>query len=325
MKKTSLFDQIYQYELKQACRNGIKSQKSKALTQSTILMFCSLHGDTNKSCFQQIIDALQDIRHHEKVILFENEKIYYHTYCILTLLMQYLTALDYYSSDNYKKTLAGLRGSEQQILEKFHQHEANALDLSNAFVGDDRLKATIFENLYRDRETTELFLNFFTFFPLQMYKVPEGDMWCTHILQKIIEHFSSTYIASEEIIYKSLAIHLNAYLRLVMQVESGYSKRITQEILEELFNYKFYATSADLLRNVYISGRLNSLPIFKHGKKPHVVSQETIKKFDTFINEVFNEFEDIEYAKMTAIEFLDENVVKLFLSHKPVEFLQEKL
>lgn len=324
MSKTSLFDSIYQYELKPECRNGIKSPKSKVLIQATITRFCSSHGDTYKSCFQQISNVFQDIQKQEKVILFDNEKIYYHTYCILTLLTQYLSALDYYYSDNYKKTLAGLRGSDRQLLEKFHLHKANTLDISNAFAGDDRLKASVFYNLYRDRETTSLFLNFFTFFPLQMCKVPESDQWCTPILQKIIEHFSSTYIASEEIIYKSLAIRLNSYLRSSMCIESGYSKHITQEILEELFKYKFSATSADLQRNVYIAGRLNSLPIFKHGKSPRKVSEKTINKFDDFINKIYNEFNDLENTKITAKEFLNEDIVKLFLTHKPVEFLQEK-
>lgn len=319
-----LSDYIYQYELKPECNNDIKATKSKVLTQSTIAKFCSIHGNTYRSCFYQISEALQDIRHHEKVILFEGEKIYYHTYCILTLLSQYLIAIDYYYSDKYKKTLAGLRGSEEQILDKFHYHKANALDDSNAFTGDDRVKAAVFYNLYRDRETTSLFLNFFTYFPLHMIKIDDVDQWCTPILQKIIEHFSSTYIASEEIIYKSLAIRLNSYLRVIMRVKSVYAKQITQEILDDLFKYKFSATSADLSRNVYIAGRLDSIPIFKHGKEPHKISDKTINKFDAFIKEIYSEFGEVRNLQITAKEFLKMDMVKLFLSHKPVEFLQEK-
>lgn len=319
----SISDHIYMYELKPEVQHGVKCSKDKTFIQTTISAFCALHGTVYEKSFLSLKRAFQDFQEQEKVILFENEKIYYHTYNVLRIIYLYLKAIDFYNSENYKNTFAGLRGDGKQILDQYHQHRANTFDTANAFKGDNRIKAIVFRSLYSDREATDLFLNFFTLYPIEMFKTLPKDQWKIPIIKKIIEHFSNTYIASEEVIYKSLTIYLNAYFRLTMGINSKHSKKITSNILYELFGYTFSATSSDMLRSVYISGRLDSLAIFKHAKDTYIPSEEAINKFDNFFNELYDEFDDINDFQITAKDYFSANPVKQFLLLKPMEFLQE--
>jgi len=320
---TSLNDYIYVYEFKLEVKQSLKVTKDKLLTTNTIKMFLAYHGDENKHTFSSIKTTLYNLRKQEKVILFDEQKIYFHTYNILFLIHRYLLAIDFYNSNEYRNTYAGLRGSESEIFDKYHIHRANSFDNSNAFTGDDKVKALIFRNFYSNRETTDLFINFYTLFPKSMIKVDSEDVFFKKIFDKIIEHFSSTYIASEEVIYKSLAITLNAYFRLKMNIQAKHSKQITEEILSTLFNYTFSASSADLLRNIYISGRLSEIPIFKHAKATKVLEENTIINFDKLFTELKESFTDLENIPMDAKAYFQENPIKQFLALSPMEFLQE--
>lgn len=319
----SLSDCIHQYEFKPEVKQALKITKDKLLTTNTIKVFFTYHGDENKHAFNSIKSTLFSLRKQEKVILFDEQKIYFHTYNILFLINRYLTLINFYNSDEYKNSFAGLRGSESEMLNQYHAHRANSFDSSNAFTGDDKVKALIFRNFYLHRETTDLFVNFYTLFPKHMVKVDSQDVFFKKIFDKIIEHFSSTYIASEEVIYKSLAITLNAYFRFKMKIQAKHSKNITQEILSTLFDYTFSASSADLLRNIYISGRLAEIPIFKHAKTPRILEEKTINNFDKLFDEFREEFTDMKNISMDAKAYFQENPIKQFLSLSPMEFLQE--
>jgi len=319
----SLSDNIYQYELKSEVKQSINETRDRVLTNYTINMFLAYHGDNNKYAFNSIKNTLHQLRKQEKIILFNKQKIYFHTYKILFIIHRHLLAIDFYNSSNYRNTFAGLRGSESEISDKYHSHRANIFDSSNAFTGDDKIKSLIFRNFYEDRKSIDLFLNFYTLFPKHMIKVSSEDVFFKKILDRIIEHFTNTYIASEDVIYKSLAISLNAYFRLKMKVKAKHAKNITEEILSILFDYTFSATSADMLRNIYISGRLHELPIFKHAKKPRKLEDKTIEKFNKFFNELKNEFTDLKDIPMDAESYFQENPVKQFLLLSPIEFLQE--
>lgn len=319
----SLKNYIYQYESKIEVKQSLRITKDKLLTSNTINKFLDYHGTDSKCTLNYIKPSLCDIREQEKVILFDGQKIYFHTYNILFLINRYLALIDFYNSDEYRNTYAGLRGSEAEILQNYHMHRANSFDSANAFTGDDKIKALIFRNFYLDRESTDLFVNFYTLFPKHMIKVEGEDAFIKKIFDKIIEHFSNTYIASEEVIYKSLAITLNAYFRLKMNMQAKHSKQVTEEILSTLFDFTFTASSADLLRNIYISGRLAETPIFKHAKTPRILEEKTITNFDKLFDELRREFTDINNISMDAKTYFQENPIKQFLLLSPMEFLQE--
>lgn len=323
MSKTSLFDHIYQYELRPECRNGIKVSKDKFFINTTISIFCAINENIYEKSFLRLKHAFKDIQEQEKIILYKNKKIYYHTYNILRVIFLYLEAIDFYNSEKYKKTFAGLRGSEEQIFDQYHRQRAEAFDDSNAFTGDNKVKAALFRYLYFDRETTDLFLNFFTLYPIEMFKNSPEEEWKLPILKKIIEHFSSTYIASEDVIYKSLAIYLNTYFRLEMGIAAKHAKSVSEKIVYELFGYSFSATSADLMRNVYVAGRLDSLPIFKHAKEPYSPSEDSLNRIDRFFFDLYSDHIDLSEIKISAKQYYAENPVKQFLLLKPIEFLQE--
>lgn len=319
----SLKDSIYLYEFKPEINQGLKVTKDKLLTSKTISMFQALYGTEDKNIYESIKTPLHKIRKQEKVLHFNKEKIYFHTYNLLFIIHRYLLAINFYNSNEYKNTFAALRGSEDEMQDKYHQHRANIFDSSNAFTGDDKVKALIFRNFYSNRETMDLYANFYTLFPKHMVKVDSEDEFFKKILDKIVEHFASTYIASEDVIYKSLAISLNSYFRLKMKMQAKHSKQISEEILYTLFEYKFSASSADMLRNIYISGRLNELPIFKHAKKSRVLEDNTIENFNKLFNELKREFADLENISIDAKSYFQENPIKQFLLLSPMEFLQE--
>lgn len=323
MEKDSLKNHIHQYEFKAEVKQSVKNTKDKLLTTNTINMFLAYHGIDNKHAFNSIKTTLYQLRKQEKVILFNEQKIYFHTYNILFLIHRYLLAIDFYNSKEYRNTYAGLRGSESEIFDKYHTHRANSFDSSNAFTGDDKVKALIFRNFYSNRETTDLFINFYALFPKHMIKIDSEDAIFKKIFDKIIEHFSNTYIASEDVIYKSLAISLNAYFRFKMNMQAKHSKKITEEILLTLFGFTFSASSADLLRNIYISGRLSEMPIFKHAKEPKILEEQTIVNFDKLFIELKQNFTDLENIQMDAKSYFQENPIKQFLLLSPMEFLQE--
>ena len=108
-----------------------------------------------------------------------------------------------------------------------------------------------------------------------------------------------------------------------MGLPSKYSKQITGDILSELFDFTFTASSADLLRNVYVSGRLSSMPIFKHAKDPIEIDQKVIDRFNTLFKELSKEFSDLGDIPISAEQYLKLNPVKQFLLIKPMEFLEE--
>lgn len=319
----SLKNHIHQYEFKPEVKQNIKVTKDKLLTANTINMFLAYRGSDSKHAFNSIKTTLYQLHKQEKVILFNEQKIYFHTYNILFLIYRYLLAIDFYNSAKYDNSYAGLRGSTDEILNKYHTHRANSFDSSNAFTGDDKVKALLFRNFYSDRETTDLFINFYTLFPKHMIKVEAEDVFIKKIFDKIIEHFSNTYIASEDVIYKSLAISLNAYFRFKMSIPAKHSKKITDEILLALFDFTFTASSADMLRNIYISGRLSELPIFKHAKQPKILEENTITNFDKLFAELKENCADLEDLPIDAKSYFQENPIKQFLLLSPMEFLQE--
>lgn len=311
------------YRLKPNITQGIKAPKDKLLTKYTIDSFCNTHGEEYKQVFKTIKSTLHKIIKHEKVVIHDDIKIYYHTYNVLFILFRYLTIIDFYNSPEYKNTFAGMRGSKADMLNEYHKYRANVLDSSNAFKGDDRVKASILKNFYFDRESTDIFINFYSLNPVSQIKVPEGDEFFKSIFDKIIYHFSSTYIESEDVIYKSLAIYLNAYFRISMDIKAKFAKQITEDILSELFDFTFSASSADLLRNVYVSGRLDSMPIFKHAKEALQIDEKVTARFDAYFKELDEEFTDLDNIPITAEQYLSLNPVKQFLLLKPMEFLEE--
>lgn len=323
MPKDSLKNHIYQYEFKPEIKHGIKSAKDILFTAKTINKFLDHYGNEYKHSINSIKSVLQYIRQQEKIVLLDETKIYFHTYNILFIIHRYIFALDFYNSAEYRNSYAGLRGSESEILDQYHAHRANSFDSSNAFTGDDKVKALIFRNLYLHRETTDLFVNFYTLFPKSMIKVDSEDIFIKKIIDRIIEHFSNTYIASENVIYKSLAITLNAYFRLKMNMQAKHSIKIINEILSILFGFNFSASSADLLRNIYISGRLLEIPIFKNAKQARVLEDKTIADFDKLFAELKENFADLESMPMDAKSYFQENPIKQFLLLFPMEFLQE--
>ncbi|WP_457593469.1 hypothetical protein [Hydrogenimonas sp.] len=313
------------YELKAQIRNiDKKSSKDKTLTTNTISIFKAYRGEKYATVFKQLKPILYGIRKYDEVILFENKKIFKHTYLILFYIQQYLDALDFYHSREYKNSFAALRGDKRKFLRKYSNFRKEVFDIYTEVPGAKRLKAVIFKAYAKNREFSDIFLNFYTMYPPHQFKYGDDEIWTKKIIEKIWFYFSSTPIHSEEIIHKSLAIVLNAYFKHRMSMKSGNSIRFTTDILYELFGYEFNATSADLLHKVYITGRIAGMPIFKNRAKGEIFSKKIIEQYNHFFKvKLPEEFPEVDFEPymIDAENFFEKFPLTAFFNLYPMEFL----
>ena len=325
MKKERLNSLIHQYELKPNIKQTIKVSHDILITKDTIEQYIKEHSDECKIYFHKIKPILQRIRKSEKVVLFNNAKIYFHTYRILFIIEQYIDVVDFYTSQNYQKySFAKNRSDSSKAKREYHKLQLKELDISS-FSFMDKLKAEILKQHLSRKELVDLVLNFYTIFPQSNinYEAMSDNDLLIDMIKKVFSHFSSTYINSENIIYKSLMIILNTYLRTVMQVEASYTKKIVNEILWTLFNFKDDTSSGTMLNKIYIAGRINNIPIFKNTTKDTIYSEQLKNEFRTLMKYAQKDFIEIENFNLNVEEFFDENPIKAYLNIYPIEFMQK--
>ncbi|WP_200763353.1 hypothetical protein [Nitrosophilus alvini] len=321
-KKYILHEYYDYYELKPNLKIGIKnSPKDKTVTHNTIEVFNQFHEHKYASIFYQLKNPFYKLRQYEKVVFFENRKIFFHTYYVLFLIYRYLESIDFYNSDEYENSFAGLKSDKVKFRKKYRKFRKEIFDMCNTFPGSSKIYAVLFRMMIHNRPFTEIFLNIYTLIPIEQIKFKEDETWMKSIIKKIYLYFSSTPIHSEEIIYKSLAIVLNAYFRQKMQIKSSYALNIVNEILYILFGYYIKENSADLLRKIYISGRLGGLPIFKNKTSNKIYPDSVIEQYDDFFKELKKELPEISFISMDAERFFNEHPINMFFQLFPSEFL----
>lgn len=325
MKKEPLANFINEYELKQNVKQAVKVSHDVLITKDTITQYIHEHSDENKVYFNKIKTTLQKIRKQEKVILFNEKKIYFHTYRILFIIEQYIHVLDFYNSDEYKKySFAKHRSDSSKVERKYHKLQLKELDISSySFM--DELKSTMLKQHLSRKELVDLVLNFFTIFPQTNinYEAMSDNKLLIDMIQKVFLHFSSTYINSEDVIYKSLMIVLNTYLRNVMKVDSSYSKKIVNDLLKKLFNFQDETSSGTMLNKIYISGRIANMPIFKNTSKDSLYSEELKGELKVLMQYAQKDFLGLENLNINLEEFFNENPINAYLRIHPMEFMQK--
>lgn len=325
MNKQPLNSFLHQYQLKPNIKQTIKVSHDILITKGTINKYITEHSNENKAYFNKIKPILQKIRKNEKVVLFHNTKIYFHTYRILSIIEQYIYAVDFYNSPEYKKySFAKNKSDTSKVQKEFHKLQVKELDISS-FSFLDKLKAEILKQYLSRKELVDLVLNFYTIFPKSNinYKAMSENELLKDMVQKIFFHFSSTYISSENIIYKSLMIILNTYLRTVMKVEASYTKKIVDEILLTLFNFKDNTSSGTMLRKIYISGRIANLPIFKNTTKDEIYPEQLKNELKTLMKYAQRDFLGLDSLNTNIEQFFNENPIKAYLNIYPIEFMQK--
>lgn len=325
MNKEPIVNFINQYDLNTNIKQEIKISHSIAITQETIKKYISIHSDKNIVYFKSIKEILQKIRKSETVRVFDDTKIYLHTYRILFIIEQYIEALDFYNSENYKKySFAKNKSDSSKVEREYHKLHVKEFDIySYTFV--DKLKSKILEQHLNKKELTDIVFNFYTIFPLSNinYEAMSDNELLIEMIQKVFSHFSSTYIGSEDVIYKSLMIVLNSYLRTIMKVNASYTKKIVDDLLQELFSFKDETSSGTMLNKIYISGRINNLPIFKNSSKNEIYSEKLKDEFTIFMKYIKKDFSGLEEFNLNVDDFFNENPINAYLRLYPIEFMHK--
>jgi len=329
-KQKALFDvlneNIETYPIKPEILRPLKISKDKTFVTNTLKHFFKYRGDNYESVFKQIKKIFYEIRRHDEVILLENEKIYKHIYLILFHTQRYLEILDFYNSNEYKKSFAGLRGDKNKFIRRYRKFRKEIFDVYTELPGSKRLKAIVFKLYIKEREFSDILLNFYTLMPPSSFKYNDNEKWMKKIINRIWFYFSSTPIHSEEQIFKSYAIVMNAYFRHKMKISASNSIRLTRTLTYELFGYTFEATSADLLRKVYISGRVAGLAIFQNGSKQKLYTDETLSKYNNLFKvKLPQEFPDVDLTPyiIDAKQFFDTYPLSIYFQYHPSEFLHK--
>lgn len=331
MDSNILSNFIHQYKLKPEIVKEIKITKNKIITNDTLKVFQILHPEFEETYIKALKLTLQRIYKYDKVIKFENTvNIYFHTYRILFWIYQYLKILDFHQSDQYKKhSFAKHKSARSKFKRDYKKNKKEAYDKSNANTGDNKVHALTLRKYFWHRDTLDIYFNATTLFPKNninyeaLKEVEEADTTTMKMIDKIHNYYSSSYINSEDVIYESLAIIINAYLKLKIGISSKISTSITNELLYTLFNYKVEKTSSDRLTNIYISGRINNNPIFKNSKTSEIYSQDDKNKFFALVEEAKNDYSDLENILLDSNQYFTLNPIKAFFEQYPMEFLSK--
>lgn len=331
MSSNILSNFIHQYKLKPEITKTINIAKNKVITNETLKVFQILRPEFEETYIKALKPTLQRIYKYDKVIKFENTvNVYFHTYRILFWIYQYIEILDFYQSDQYKKhSFAKHKSATSKFKRDYKKNKKEAYDKSNAYTGDNKVHAFTLRKYFWHRETIDIYFNATTLFPKNninyeaLKEVEEADTTTMKIIDKIHNYYSSSYTDSEDVIYESLAIVINAYLKLKMGINSKISTSITNELLYMLFNYKVEKTSSDRLANIYISGRINNNPIFKNSKTSEIHSQDDKDKFISLIEEAKKDYSDLENILLDSNQYFISSPLKAFFEQYPMEFLSK--
>jgi len=327
--QNKLTDFIYHYKLKPEVVKKINITHNKAITADTLKVFQSLHPDYDKVYIKSIKPIFQRIYKSDKVINFEKTNIYYHTYRIFFWIYQYTKILDYYQSDEYKKfSFAKQKSAKSKFRREYNKNKKELFDKNNAYTGDNRVHTFTLRKYLSQRKLMDIYFNATTLFSKNninyelLQEVEEANTTIMNIVKKIHTYYSSSYIDSEDVIYESLAIIINCYCKLKMGIASKISNSITNELLYALFNYTVEKTSSDRLTNIYISGRINNMPIFKNSKKADRFSKEDKENFSILLEEAKQDF-NMDNLLADANQYFKFNPLQAFFEQYPMEFLSK--
>ena len=323
MEKAPLNKFIHNYQLKPNIKQKYRVTHDILITNSTIKKYCQYHQDVEEKFYTNIKSTLQKIRKSEKAVKLDNTTIYFHTYRILFWIDLYQKALDFFNSNEYKKfSFAKYASKNKKIEDEFFRLQKESLD-PYFFTGTSRLRMKILQLFLENRDLVDLVLNTQTLIPKLVIKYEALENYNANIMttiQKIFDHFASSYISSEDVILKSLSIVLYSYLTFHMKIKTSYAKGIVQEIMQELFNYDFQSISN---QNIYIAGRLNNLPIFKNSSKNEIYSEQLKHDFTVFSKYIQRGFTGLDYFDLNPEKYFNENPIKAYFEQYPIEFMDK--
>lgn len=316
----------YQYTLKSELKDSLQIKKDKILTLQTIKTYQTIHPDLSDVYMKAIKAPLQKISKSDRIVKFEGNCIYFHTYRLLLWIHQHLEALDYYESDTYKKySFAKYKSATSKFARDYKKNIEAVFNPSISVKKEYRLNIFVLRKYIRNRKLTDMFFNSHTLFPRNNinYDAFEANDENINLIHHLQNYYASSYIKSENVIYESLAIILHGYMTLKMGINNQYANKCTSEILYNLFNYESKKTSYDRRTNIYISGRITNMPIFKNHKSVNIHTRKTKNQFIKFLDEIKKDFLEFENFTFSGETYFQSNPLKAYFEQYPMEFLSK--
>jgi len=220
------------------------------------------------------------------------------------------------------------KGDKERYLKKYKKHcfKINEPDCTEKGSHMVMKFAYLFYN--RSTEIIDSFFNQMTLTPLHQLKELDNDLYESKIIKKSVEFFNCTNFGSYKPLYKSLGIILVSYLVNRMQVKDVDAVNAVNILFNDLFydiaalEYQIKISAEKLLENVYITGRLDGVPIFASKDSEEVYSEEVLDGIAKLYSNMKDDLDiDISYLDYKTFSPL-KNLPSVYLNLAPIELLQ---
>lgn len=330
-----LSDDIQWYETKSNIKTLIKVRPNLCMLKDTIELYKQNHPKISEIIdFTLTKSFFKSFKEYDIVIMIDGKCFLWHTYKLLHFIyINFETLALYEDGTIFKSTFATLKGDKAKYKKKKNKHWIESQEFDVSIKGAEVLKAYLYKLHIHNNKAINTLLNNLTIIPIHQYKVIEKEEdILKNFLYALLKYYGTSNITSDKPILKSIGILLYGYLTQIMKVPTNLAfSTINQnffygflyELTEGYYDYQLTDQSR-LLKNVYITGRINMTPIF--GSRKIEPNKNTIEKLsDTLFNKIKKDLNiSIDFPITNKINPLM-NPLSPFYNLTPLEFLQPKV
>lgn len=330
-----LSDDFQLYEIKSNIKTLIKVRPDLCMIKDTIELYKLNHPEIS-----EIIDFslakyfFKSFKEYDIVVMIDGKCILWHTYKLLHFIYLYFETLALYEDGTiFKSTFAVLKGDKAKYRKKKNKHWKESQEPDVSVKGAEILKAYIYKlHIYNNKAINTL-LNILTLTPIHQFKIIEKEENpLKNFLYALLKYYGTSNVTSDNPILKSIGIVLYGYLTQIMKVPTNqafltininFFYGFLYEQFDGYYDYQLTDQSR-LLKNVYITGRINMTPIFG-SKKIEPNTNKISKLLDILFNYIKKDLNiTIDFPITDKINPLI-NPLPAFYNLTPMEFLQPKM
>lgn len=272
---------------------------------------------------------LKKIKNHDKIAVLDGKAILFNSYKLLQFIYMYVSLFEIQKDGTYKKTtFAYYKGDKSRYLKKYKKHCATLDEPDCTEEGSHKVMKFAYLFYSRSTEIIDAFFNQMALTPLHQLKELDNELYESKIIKKSAEFFSCTNFSSYKPLYKSLGIILVSYLINRMQIKEvdaiDYVNALFYDLFYDITNidYQLNISAEKLLENVYITGRLDGIPIFASKDNEEAYSEEVLNGLEKLYTEMENDLgidiSCIDYKTFSPLK----NLPSVYLNLTPMELLQ---
>lgn len=330
-----LSDDIQWYERKSNIKTLKKIRPNLCMLKDTIELYKQNHPKISEIIdFTLTKSFFKSFKEYDIVIMIDGKCFLWHTYKLLHFIyINFETLALYEDGTIFKSTFAVLKGDKAKYKKKKNKHLSESKEPDVSIKGAETLKAYIYKLHINNNEEINALLNNFTLIPIHQYKIIEKEEdILKNFLYALLKYYGTSNITSDKPILKSIGILLYGYLTQIMKVPTNkafltinqnFYYGFLYDLSEGYYEYQLTDQSR-LLKNVYITGRINMTPIFGSRKtKPD--TNKISKLSDTLFSDIKKELNlSIDFPINNKINPLI-NPLSPFYNLTPLELLQPKM